>query len=126
MKKVLALLLAAVLLFSFAGCSKKVDKNIVGVWMYPNYSEFKDYVSDIITEDIFYKVYYEFYEDGTGCTYIEGHENDPVRIVYNYDPSNDILTFTFENGNKVSVSCVVDGDTMKVTEGENDATFYRQ
>ena len=126
MKKFISILLAAVLLFSFTACSKKSEKNIVGVWMYPNYSEFKDYVTDIITEDIFYKVYYEFYEDGTGCTYIEGEENNPIRIVYSYDSENDMLSFTFQNGNKVSVSCVVDGDTMTVTEGENEALFYRQ
>ena len=126
MKKVLSLLLAIVLLCSFTSCANKGDKNIVGLWMYPNYSEFKDYVSDVITEDIFYKVYYEFNEDGTGCTYIEGQENNPVRIVYSYDPDKDILHFTFENGNKVSVSCIVEGDTMKVTEGENEAILYRQ
>ena len=78
MKKVLSLLLAIVLLCSFTSCANKGDKNIVGLWMYPNYSEFKDYVSDVITEDIFYKVYYEFNEDGTGCTYIEGQETNPV------------------------------------------------
>ena len=126
MKRLISILLATVLLFSFTACSKKSEKNIVGVWMYPNYTEFKDYVTDIITEDIFYKVYYEFYEDGTGCTYIEGEEDNPVRIVYNYDSEKDILSFTFQNGNKVSVSCVVDGDTMTVTEGENEAMFYRQ
>lgn len=126
MKRFLSLFLALIILCSFVGCGKRGSKDIVGVWMYPNYSEIKDYVTDVITEDIFYKVYYEFYEDGTGCTYIEGRESDPIRLAYSYEADKDLLTFTFENGNKVSVSCVVDGDTMKVVEDENEAVFYRQ
>lgn len=94
--------------------------------MYPNYTEFEEYVTDVIQDDIFYKVYYEFYEDGTGCTYIEGQEGNPARLVYSYDPAKDVLNFTFENGNKVSVSCVIDDNEMRITEGENTATFYRQ
>ena len=126
MKRLISLLLAVVFAISLSSCSKNTEKSIVGQWMYPNYSEFKEYVTDVIQEDIFYKVYYEFYEDGTGCTYIEGYENNPARIVYKYDPAKDILTFTYENGNKVSVSCVINGDEMHITEGENEATFYRQ
>ncbi len=127
MKKFVSLILAFIFVLSLCACSKNTEESIIGKWMYPNYSEFAEYVTDVIEEDIFYKVYYEFYGDGTGCTYIEGQENNPVMIkAYKYDPANDTLTFTYDNGNEVSVSCTIDGDEMYIIEGENQAKFYRQ
>lgn len=130
MKRILALIFVISLLFSICSCALKTNETdptaIIGKWMNPNYTEFKEYVTDEVPADIFYKIYYEFYEDGKGCTYVEGYEDKKTYIVYSYDAVKDILTFTFENGNSVSVSCEIKGDQMRVIEGENQAVFYRQ
>ncbi len=128
MKRLTVIILCFSLLFVLASCSNNETdpKAIIGTWEYPNNSQIKDYVTDVIKEDIFYKVYYQFNEDGSGCTYIEGKEDNKVNLTYTYDAEKDILTYTYENGNEVTVSCEIRGDEMMIIEGDNRALLYRK
>ena len=128
MKRLTLFILCLSVLLGCTSCSNnETDPTaIIGLWEYPNNSQIKDYVTDVIKEDIFYKVYYQFNEDGSGCTYIEGKEDNKVNLTYTYDAEKDILTYTFENGNKVTVSCEIRGDEMMIIENENRAKLYRK
>ena len=61
------------------------EEGIVGVWKYAHNEEYREYITEAITDPGAYvDLYYEFYEDGTGKTYLSTDDNE-MTFTYTYD-----------------------------------------
>lgn len=116
-----AICLTAVLLLS--SCAKASKGDIVGQWKYSLNSEIRDLVTEVLADSgVYDDIYYEFREDGTGCTYTTNNP-DPVNFTYTFDGS----TLHIENGDGgFDTACKVDGDTLSVTENGTTVKLDRQ
>ncbi|MBE6714747.1 MAG: hypothetical protein E7575_05630 [Ruminococcaceae bacterium] len=127
-KRFFFVLLAVILAFSMVSCSDKSDSSkekagdhiasgyegIVGKWMYSQNSEYvQNLVTDIINDpNVYVKLYYEFYADGTGKTYMS--TDDYVQeFTYTYD--GETLTITGKDGT-FDTPAKLKGDILSVYE----------
>ena len=127
MKKLLCIVLAAAALL-LCSCKKDAEPqetggSIVGSWVYSNHTEFKEYLTGIIDEDAFYKVFYKFNEDGTGSSSLEGREQI-LNFTYIYSGTD--LNLTFPDGSTDTVYCEVNGDKMIIKQNEQAISFTRE
>ena len=122
MKKILSIVLAVFFVLSLASCAKKTtydtpEEGIVGVWKYSPNEEYREYVTDAITDPcVFVDLYYEFYEDGTGKTYLSTDDNE-MTFTYTYD--GETLTITNNDGS-FDTPAKLDGDVLSVYAGDNE------
>ena len=83
-----SLLMALGFLFCMASCSKTSEYDpsvIVGTWKFEQNGSIRELITEIIDDSSVYTdIYYEFYEDGTGCTYSTMFD-DKIEFSYEYD-----------------------------------------
>ena len=80
MKKLMALILAMIMLLSFAGCGSVKKSDIVGYWESPNRVEYGTNGKVMWRDHTF-----TFFEDGSGIlTYIFNDSPTPTEVTFNY------------------------------------------
>ena len=128
MKKYICLACLILVMLSVLSCSNETadeseNTSIVGTWEYSNHSELKEYLTDIFDESYFYKVYYQFDEDGTGRTWLETSADFKAEFTYSYDGK--ILAVTLQNGTVQELECSLDNDRFIVSDGEEEMVFKK-
>lgn len=122
MKRMITAVLACFLVISFASCAKKTtydtpQEGIVGVWKYAHNEEYREYITEAIKDPGAYvDLYYEFYADGTGKTYLSTDDN-VMEFTYTYD--GEILTITNSDGS-FDTPARLDGDVLSVFAGNDE------
>lgn len=123
-KPIIFMLALAAAVLSFAGCSKSPQSEIVGKWKYSLNADIRDAITEVLVDPAVYTdFYYEFNEDGTGCTYSSADEDKPVDFTYTYDGK--ILTITMQ-GKSISTPCDVEENSMTITEYGETTVFNRE
>ena len=115
MKKIISLILISVFIFGAVSCSapfSKTESGIVGVW---KYSVNDDYVLGLVTDvindpNVYVSYFYEFYEDGTGKTYVS---TDTDVIEFTYVFNGDSITITSKDGT-FDTPCKLNGNTLSI------------
>lgn len=123
MKKLITILSILSIILSLVSCEKKAPDSIVGTWEYSNHSELKDYLTDQLDESFFFKVYYQFDEDGTGSTWTENYPDKKFTFTYVFDGNN--LTISLGNGQTQELECEFHGDYFYVSDGKEDMKFEK-
>jgi len=97
-------------------CGKgKTPEGIVGVWKFSPNEEYREIITDAITDPrVYVDLYYEFYEDGTGKTYLSTDEN-VMEFTYVFDGEK--LTITNSDGS-FDTPVKLKGDVLSVYAGE--------
>ncbi|MBQ2729347.1 MAG: hypothetical protein IJF69_01080 [Clostridia bacterium] len=122
MRKTAAIIIAVIFVLSLASCSSKVkydtpQEGIIGVWKYSPNEEIRDIITDAVTDPgVYVDLYYEFYEDGTGKTYLSTDDNE-MTFTYTYD--GETLTITSKSGS-FDTPAKLDGDILSVYDTGND------
>lgn len=124
--RLLCVLLAFV--FLFCSCKKgssesSAPEEIVGTWAMINNEEYKDLLEGIITDDIFFVVYYIFESDGTGTTHINDGK-DLFSFTYTYDGKT--LHLEYPNGDPEDIPCTIKDGEMHTWDGDDEVIFYKQ
>ncbi len=126
MKRFISLITIIMLVFALVSCSGKTGSNkksIVGTWEYSNHTELKEFLTDIFEDSYFYKVYYQFDEDGTGKTWLETSSDYKAEFTYTFDGRT--LTVTLQDGSVQELECKLSGDYFYVSDGEEDMKFVK-
>ena len=126
MKKYLALFLILSSLFILSSCTAKyeaVPEDIIGTWEYSNHTELKEYLTDVLDDSYFFKVYYCFNEDGSGSSWIES--SPEKKLEFNYEFDGKIITMIYNDGTTEDIACEMHKDYFTVKDGENDMKFNR-
>lgn len=123
MKKILCILSVIIIVFSLASCSDKTSPSILGTWEYSNHSELKEYLTDQLDESFFFKVYYQFNEDGSGSTWTENYPDNKFNFTYVFDGKT--LSITLNDGNVQNLKCEFHGDYFYVSDGTEDMKFEK-
>ena len=126
MKRLICIVLAFLFVSSLCSCTTEdVNNNasIVGTWEYSNHTELKEYLTDIFEDSYFYKVYYQFDEDGTGRTWLETSADFKAEFTYTFDGK--ILSVTLYDGTVQKLDCNLDGNKFTVSDGEENMMFVR-
>ena len=121
MKKTVSIILVLLTVFSLSSCMEFAsdvppEEGIVGVWKYSPNEEYRDIITDAITDPgVYVDLYYEFYADGTGKTYLSTDDN-VMEFTYSYD--GETLRI---NGPDGSFDTLVrlDGNTLSVYSGKD-------
>lgn len=97
------------MLLSFCACKK--EEGIVGTWKYSPNEVVRDYITDMINDPgVYVDLYYEFYEDGTGVTYLS---TDKTKVPLTYSFDGETLTITI-GGETFDTPVKLDGDVLSV------------
>lgn len=100
LKRIAVIVLALALLF-LASCSGSAvagtpAEKIVGKWCYTPNEDILDIVTQVINDPgVYVKLYYEFYEDGTGVTYLS---TDDSKMEFTYSFDGETLTINGGDG----------------------------
>ena len=125
MKKIIAIILCAAALLTFGACQRKNTvegtpaEDIVGTWKYSPNEEIRDIVTDVLKDpNVYVDLFYEFYEDGTGKTYIST-DNAVMKFEFEFD--GETLTIISEDGS-FDTPCTLseDGKVLSVYDEAND------
>ena len=128
MKKIISAAAAVcclVCIFSLFSCGKKDvgEGSIVGKWKYSLNADIRDVLTEVMSDTSVYDdVFYEFNEDGTGCTYTK---NNPKKMKFTYTFDGSTIHIINEYA-EFDVSAKVKDDTLKITENDNTVEFERQ
>lgn len=122
MKKFVCLFSAVILLFAFCAC-QNTETSLIGTWEYDNNYELKELVSGQLDDSYFYKVYYQFNEDGTGATWTSYSPDFKAEFTYTYNGST--LTVTLDDGNTESLNIKLHGDYFTVSYEDEYMDFYK-
>ena len=122
MKRIIAVTLALFAVLSLCSCMEFAsdvppEEGIVGVWKYAHNEEYREVITEAITDPGAYvDLYYEFYADGTGKTYLSTDDNE-MTFSYTYD--GEILTITNKDGS-FDTPAKLKGDVLSVYAGDNE------
>lgn len=95
----------------------------MGKWKYSLNSDIRDVLTEVMADTSVYDdVFYEFNEDGTGCTYTKNNP-EKMEFTYTFDGSNIHIVNGYA---EFDVSAKIKGDTLKITENDNTVEFERQ
>ncbi len=87
------------------------QEGIVGVWKFSPNEEYREFVTDAITDPgVYVDLFYEFYEDGSGKTYLSTDDNE-MEFTYTYD--GETLVITSKDGS-FKTPAKLDGDILSV------------
>lgn len=130
MKRIISVFLCFIIAFSLVSCAKGTSseggdgKTIVGTWKYSHNEEFRDFITDAITDPgVFVDMYYIFNADGTGMTYLSTDPDDPMEFEYRFDGEK--ITIIAKNGT-FDTPAKLKGDILSVFDGEKYQDFKRQ
>ena len=124
MKKLICIVFTLLFVCSLCSCTTEDNNSsIVGTWEYSNHSELKEYLTDVFDDSYFYKVYYQFNEDGTGKTWLETSADFKADFTYSYDGNT--LSVTLYDGTIQELDCELNGDRFTVSDGEENMVFVR-
>ena len=115
----IALILCSVL----TACTAPANNSIVGTWEYSNHTELKEYLTDVFDDSYFYKVYYQFDEDGSGRTWLETSSEYKAEFTYTFDGKT--LSVKLQNGQTENLDCTFNGDVFYVSDGEETIKFEK-
>jgi hypothetical protein len=121
MKRIISAIIACVILLSVCSCTPTIS--IVGTWEYDNNYGLKDLVSDQIDDAYFYKVYYQFNEDGTGKTWTSYSPDYKAEFTYEFDGYK--LTVDLDNGSKQSLDVDLQRNQFTISDGKEEMVFIR-
>ena len=71
----------------------------------------------------FFKVYYQFNEDGTGNTWTESYPDNKLSFTYTFD--GDTLSVTLDNGQVQELECEFHETYFYVSDGKEDMKFEK-
>ena len=123
MKKILCFLSIFVLILTASSCAEKTPPSLVGTWEYSNHSELKEFLSDQIDESYFYKVYYQFNDDGTGSTWIDA--NPELKYSFEYSFDGNYLSVTLYDGTVEDIKCEYYETYFYISDGKEDMKFVK-
>jgi len=110
-------------MLTIASCAEKEPPSIVGTWEYSNHSELKDYLTDQLDDSFFFKVYYQFDEDGSGCSWTESYPDNKLTFTYTFD--GETLAVTLYDGSVQKLDCEFHGTYFYVSDGKEDMKFEK-
>ncbi len=122
MKKIFSLILVLLAVLSLTSCMEFAsdvppEEAIVGVWKYAHNEEYRDYITEAITDPGAYvDLYYEFYADGTGKTYLSTDDNE-MEFTYTFD--GETLTITNKDGS-FDTPVKLKGNVLSVYAGDGE------
>ncbi|MBE6587423.1 MAG: hypothetical protein E7647_03300 [Ruminococcaceae bacterium] len=119
MKRIVAVILLVLSVFTLSSCLKDTspEEEIVGVWKYAHNEEYREYITEAITDPGAYvDLYYEFYADGTGKTYLSTDDNE-MTFTYTYD--GETLTITNKDGS-FDTPAKLKGNVLSVYAGDGE------
>lgn len=122
MKKIIAIILSLLFVAGLCSCGKKYaydtpEEGIVGVWKYSPNEEYRDLITDAVVDPgVYVDLYYEFYEDGTGKTYLST-DDAVMEFTYEYDGETLIIT---SNDGSFDTPARLDGDILSVYDVQNE------
>ena len=122
MKKYIAIILSLLFVVGLCSCSGKASyssprEGIVGVWKYSPNEEYRDLITDALVDPgVYVDLYYEFYEDGTGKTYLS---TDDGVMEFEYEYDGEILTIMSGSGS-FDTPAILDGNILSVYDVQND------
>ena len=122
MKKIVCLALSLLFVLSLASCTEKVsydtpEEGIIGVWKYAYNEEAREYITEAITDPgVYVDLFYEFYADGTGKTYLS---TDPDAMEFTYSYDGEVLTIYNSTGS-FDTPAILKGDILSVYAGEDE------
>ena len=117
------ILIVTILIVSLFSCTENKETSIVGTWEYSNHSELKDFLTDVFEDSYFYKVYYQFDEDGTGKTWLETSADFKAEFTYTFDGK--VLAVTLQDGSIQKLECEFHGDYFYISDGEENMKFEK-
>lgn len=130
MKKIIAILLCTLAVLCAASCTAKEELNgkpvagtpgedIVGKWKYSSNEDIRDVITEVLQDpNVYVDLYYEFYEDGTGKTYIS---TDDTVLEFSYEFDGEVLTIISKDGPfDTPCSLSEDGKVLSVYDEAND------
>ena len=123
MKKSTCFLILIALILTLTACESNETPPIVGTWEYSNHSELKDYLTDQLDDSFFFKVYYQFNEDGTGNTWTKSYPHNKLSVTYTFD--EDTLSVTLDNGQVQELECEFHETYFYVSDGKEDMKFEK-
>lgn len=122
MKKIIAFILSLLFVAGLCSCAKDAEhdtpeEGIVGVWKYSPNEEYRDLITDALADPgVYVDLYYEFYEDGTGKTYLS---TDDSVMEFEYEYDGETLVITSKDGS-FDTPATLDGDVLSVYDVQND------
>ena len=129
MKKIISVILCIAAVLCFSACAKEEVKgkpvagtpggDIVGKWKYAPNEDIRDLVTEVLQDpNVYVDLYYEFYEDGTGKTYIS---TDDAVLEFQYEFDGKVLTIISKDGS-FDTPCTLseDGNILSVYDEAND------
>lgn len=120
MKKILSAVVLILIIFSAVSCGHSYDtpeEGIVGIWKYAYNGDIRDYITQVITDErLFVDLYYEFYDDGTGVTYLS---TDDSKMEFTYIYDGETLTITSDDAT-FDTPAKLDGDILSVYDSSKD------
>ena len=129
MKKIISVILCIAAVLCFSACAKEEIKgkpvagtpgeDIVGKWKYAPNEDIRDLVTEVLQDpNVYVDLYYEFYEDGTGKTYIS---TDDAVLEFQYEFDGKVLTIISKDGS-FDTPCTLseDGNILSVYDEAND------
>ena len=123
MKKSICILTLLAIVLSFVACEEKAPPSIIGIWEYSNHSELKEYLTEQLDDSYFFKVYYQFDEDGSGSTWTENYPDNKFEFTYTFD--GETLSISLGDGNTQNLECEFHGTYFYVSDGKEDMKFNK-
>ena len=126
MKKYICITLVLTLIFALCSCYSTytpAPEHIIGTWEYSNHTEYKDLLTDIFDDSYFYKVYYQFNEDGSGSSWLE--TNPDKKLEFNYEFDGKVIKMIYNDGTTEDVPCDFSGNSFTVTMGGTTMKFVK-
>ncbi len=123
MKKLMALILAMIMLISFAGCGSVKKSDIVGYWESPNRVEYGT------NGKVMWRDYtFTFFEDGSGIlTYIFNDSTTPTEVTFNYRIEGNKIIIPSSVGWEDSVYTYDDsGSVPKLMASQAEGYWYEK
>ncbi len=103
-------------------CAQKTEystpeEGIIGIWKYSPNEEYRDLITDAVTDPgVYVDLYYEFYSDGTGKTYLS---TDDSVLEFEYEYDGETLVIKSANGS-FDTPARLDGDILSVYDVQSD------
>ncbi|MBR4071387.1 MAG: hypothetical protein IKK26_02415 [Clostridia bacterium] len=80
-------------------------------------------MTEQLDDSYFFKVYYQFDEDGSGSTWTENYPDNKFEFTYTFD--GETLSISLGDGNTQNLECEFHGTYFYVSDGKEDMKFNK-